>query len=113
MSGRAWGWLGALFVLSSCGGQVGPPPPPAAVDDPGESTSIVPQLRPPWLDAERLPRPLPDNRFKLPPLQTSLQTYELRIPQSALDVFAADPYAPEHPATFIHGGTEYPVKVRL
>ena len=52
-------------------------------------------------------------QFAWPALQVSVPLYELIIPQSTLDLFTADPYAPEQPATFRFNGTSIPVKVEL
>jgi spore coat protein H len=51
--------------------------------------------------------------FVLPPVQDSLQEYELIMPPGVLEKFLADKYTPEQDALFRHGGVSYPVKVRL
>ncbi len=72
------------------------------------------------IPAEPIPKPEPREdpmaapvKYELPPVQTTFETYELTIPQAALDLFAADIYAPEQPATFTYEGQSYPVNVRL
>lgn len=49
----------------------------------------------------------------LPPVQTSLQQYELIMPDAVLKQFLADPLTPEQDAQFKAGGVTYDVKVRL
>ena len=51
--------------------------------------------------------------FVLPPVQQSLQEYELIMPPGVLEMFLADKYTPEQDAIFRHAGVSYPVKVRL
>lgn len=51
--------------------------------------------------------------FAMPALQGSLPVYELEIPQATLDLFEADPWTPEQPATFRVGGVTLPAKVEL
>ncbi|MBI3185926.1 MAG: CotH kinase family protein [Myxococcales bacterium] len=57
--------------------------------------------------------PAPDVMFALPPLQQRLEEYQLEIPQEAMDKFAADPFTPEQPATFLFRGRSRPVNVRI
>jgi spore coat protein H len=49
----------------------------------------------------------------LPPVQESLQEYELLLPPDVLEKFYTDKYTPEQDAIFRHAGVSYPVKVRL
>lgn len=49
----------------------------------------------------------------LPPVQESLQEYELILPPGVLEKFLADKYTPEQDALFRHAGVSHPVKVRL
>jgi spore coat protein H len=51
--------------------------------------------------------------FELPPLQDSVQTFELEIPAQTLARFHADPYSPEQPAVFVHDGQRHEVLVRV
>jgi spore coat protein H len=57
--------------------------------------------------------PIPSQDYKLPPLQQSLETYELIIPEATLARFQQDPYLPEQPATLVARGQRYDVKVRM
>ncbi len=49
----------------------------------------------------------------LPPVQQSVQAYELIIPEAAMQEFERDAWAPEQDAVFKAGGVSYNVKVRL
>ncbi|HEY0095136.1 MAG TPA: CotH kinase family protein, partial [Archangium sp.] len=71
-----------------------PPPPPPP-----------PPPRPPVPEAQR--------PFVLPPVQKSLQDYELVLPPGVLELFLADKYTPEQDAVFRCNGVSYLVKVRL
>jgi spore coat protein H len=51
--------------------------------------------------------------FKLPPVQQSVQEYELLVAPEVLALFDQDPYTPEQDAVFRHAGVDYPVKIRL
>jgi spore coat protein H len=82
----------------------------AQVADPPEEASVGPAPvlpeQPEEVDPFRA-------TWELPPLQEDLPRYDLEIPQSALDSFAEDPWAPEQPATFVYGDERFPVNVRL
>jgi spore coat protein H len=57
--------------------------------------------------------PEPQRPFTLPPVQTSVQEYELSMPEETLRMFMTDVYTPEQDALFQANGTTYRVKVRL
>jgi spore coat protein H len=107
----------AVVAVTACEPETeGPPPPPGEPTDGG----VIPQVP----DAGPLPdagppppRPPPDAgtepSFRLPPVQTKLEQYELRIPQEAMDLFERDLYAPAQPAKFLFAGREHDVFVRL
>jgi spore coat protein H len=57
--------------------------------------------------------PIPSQRYELPPLQESLELYELIIPEETLARFHQDPYSPTQPATLILRGQRFNVKVRV
>jgi spore coat protein H len=80
-------------ALAACGGASAPP-----ASGPSDPPGGAPIVEPP---------------FALPPLQASLPEYALEIPQETLDLFVADPFAPEQPATFRSGGVTLPAKVEL
>lgn len=54
-----------------------------------------------------------DGRWRLPPAQSTIETYELQIPSETMQLFAQDVYTPEQPATFVYNGQSFPVSVRL
>jgi spore coat protein H len=81
-------------------------PPPTPPPKPPEPPPPPPPLPPP-------PVPEPEQPFVLPPVQTSVQEYELLIPEEAMQKFQADPLTPEQDAIFRTGGASYNVKVRL
>jgi spore coat protein H len=54
-----------------------------------------------------------ERAFVLPPIQKSLQAYELIIPEAAMREFERDVWTPEQDALFKAGGVTYNVKVRL
>jgi spore coat protein H len=85
------------------------PAPTPAPEDPAQLPSDE-QPTPP-----DKPLPIPDEAkpFKLPAVQTSIQQYELLMPEEVLQRFYADTDTPEQPATFRVGGVDYPVLVRL
>jgi spore coat protein H len=76
-----------------------PPPPP--------EPRPPPPPQPPPLPPEE------ERTFVLPPVQESLQEYELILPPGVLEKFLADKFTPEQDALFRHAGVSYPVKVRL
>ncbi len=84
------------------------PPPPAPPPPP---PPIKPQPPPP----PPPPPPVPEAQrpFVLPPVQQSLQDYELVMPPGVLERFLADKLTPEQDAIFRCNGVSYPVKVRL
>jgi spore coat protein H len=88
---------------------VEPPPvvPPVATT-PRPETPPPPPLPPP-------PPPVPEAQrpFVLPPVQESVQEYELLLPPGVWEMFLADKYTPEQDAVFRFQGLDYPVKVRL
>ncbi len=105
-------WAVALLAWG-CGRRGTEVVPEAAPDaaQPAQPAPPAPLLPPPPSPVELAEKP--SSPFALRPLQTSLETWELTIPQSALDQFAADPWAPEQPATFTMDGWSWPVTVRL
>ncbi len=85
-----------------------PPPPPPAPQPPAPQPPAPPPPppRPP-------PEPEAQRPFVLPPVQQSLQDYELVLPPGVLARFLADKNTPEQDAVFRCNGVSYPVKVRL
>lgn len=57
--------------------------------------------------------PDPDAPFTLPPLQTTVEQYELVVPEQTLKLFADDVDAPEQPAVFVHDGKRHDILLRL
>ena len=56
----------------------------------------------------------PNARFEFPPLQQTVETYELVVPRATLDAFAAKPReTPLSAAEFIYNGERQAVRVRL
>lgn len=118
---RAFLTLGVLSALAACGSSQiadlpgdgdGPGDPPATSQT--GSTHVSPAT---GTELTALPGPesgplVPDT-WTYPPLQTSVETYELQIPEATLKLFADDKYAEEQPATFVYQGQSYPVHVRL
>ncbi|MBX5483951.1 MAG: CotH kinase family protein [Myxococcaceae bacterium] len=98
--------LAALLaiILAGCGAGT---PPSGNTDPPAE-----PAPGPGGHLADGHPR-LGNGAWTLPPLQTSLETYALEVPEATLKLFEDDVYAPEQPATFIFDGVRYPVTIRL
>jgi spore coat protein H len=84
-----------------------PPPPPPPVEPPPPPPVEPPPPPPPPAEPE------PERAFVLPPVQTSVQAYELLIPEAAMREFERDAWAPEQDALFKAGGVTYNVKVRL
>ncbi|WP_224247747.1 CotH kinase family protein [Hyalangium gracile] len=77
---------------------VRPPTPPAPPEPPPDPPPSVPEAQRP---------------FVLPPVQTSMQSYELVMPDAVLRLFLAEPNTPEQDAVFKANGNTYNVKVRL
>lgn len=79
--------------------------------------TLAPARIPPTRQAPSGPQieapPPPPEKWTLPPLQTELQTFELKMPAATLQSFEDDIWAPEADATFVYDGQSYPVKVRL
>jgi spore coat protein H len=100
-----WGVLGAGGLLLLCGlaGGCGSGAPslPEIVE------GIPPEQPPVVVD------PTPSQDYKLPPLQQSLETYELLVPEETLARFQQEPYLPEQPATLVARGQRYEVKLRM
>ncbi|HEX8702215.1 MAG TPA: CotH kinase family protein [Myxococcaceae bacterium] len=88
-----------------------PPPPTPPVDPP--PVPPVPPPPPPPLPPPPPPVPESEQAFVLPPIQTSVQAYELLIPEAAMAEFERDVWAPEQDAVFKANGVSYNVKVRL
>jgi spore coat protein H len=101
------GMLGAGGLLLLCGlaGGCGSSKPPSL---PGVVEEVPPEPPPPVVVD-----PIPSEGYELPPLQQSLETYELIIPQETLARFQKDPNLDEQPATLRIRGQRYDVKVRL
>lgn len=114
--GMASGWRKWLVMSLAMLGGCEALPPVVVGEQPSESRPLYPSAEQApeaafaVLRARQVDAPAP---FRLPELQRELPLFELTIPQSALDLFASDPYAPEQPATFRHQGTELPVMVEL
>ena len=89
----------------------GPRPDAGGEPDAGPRPDAGPQQPPP--PPPPPPVPEPERPFKLPPVQTSLQEYELSMPEETLQKFMTDVYTPEQDALFKADGTTYRVKVRL
>jgi spore coat protein H len=87
----------ALALLCAALGACGQRSQPSASTDPSPDGGGTPLEQP----------------FAMPALQGSLPVYDLDIPQSALDLFEADLWAPEQPATFRAGGVTLPMRVEL
>lgn len=122
MNVRLFGAVFGTLVAFACG----PTPPESTPPDeqtPPEVQQQPPQNVPPAQVPDERQPPVevnpptteltPPPPFQLPAMQTSIQTYELQIPEATLQQFYADVYTPEQPATFIYEGKSYPVKVRL
>ncbi|WP_224369896.1 CotH kinase family protein [Hyalangium versicolor] len=82
-----------------------PPSTPPVVTPPAETPETPPSEPPSTPEAQR--------PFVLPPVQTSLQTYELVMPDAVLQQFLTDWNTPEQDAVFKANGISYNVKIRL
>lgn len=93
---------------------VEPPPavPPVAIT-PRPEPPPPPPPPPPPLPPPPPPVPEAQRPFVLPPVQESLQDYELLLPPGVWELFLANKYTPEQDAVFRYQGMNYPVKVRL
>ncbi|NMO14977.1 CotH kinase family protein [Pyxidicoccus fallax] len=96
-------------------GEVPPPnPPPGPPPDPQPQPQPQPQP-PPNPPPPPPPPPVlePQRPFVLPPAQSSVEEYELSMPEATLQQFLKDVYTPEQDALFKADGVTYRVKVRL
>jgi spore coat protein H len=112
---RVLTWVVVGLAFCACGTGAGPGPDPEGSEGPvGQSGPISEiEAKSPWAPMDGLQAVLPPRPWTLRTLQDRLETYELVIPQAAMDLFERDIWAPEQPATFIYEGTSYPVNVRL
>ncbi len=78
---------------------------------PGPNWGLLPVAAP---SGPSLMKMDPNARFEFPPLQQTVETWELNVPQAAIAQFAATPReTPLAAAEFVHDGKRQPVMVRL